>query len=129
MFNCAIAWDDRPEVAGKPCTGIARYRRPSRGWLLGADNLARLGAKLRQLEPDWPRHVVAVRLILRTGCRPGKIRRLRWCEVKLDRLALIDAKTGPRHVLLGEAARKLLDNPAETASGGGYFRARTRMDR
>ena len=32
-------------------------------------------------------------------------------------LALIDAKTGPRHVLLGEAARELLDSLAESASG------------
>ena len=51
----------------------------------------------------------------------GEIRRLRWCEVKPDRLALIDAKTGPRHVLLGEAARELLDGLAETASGEWVF--------
>ena len=57
-----------------------------------------------------------MRLLLLTGCRPGEIRRLRWCEVKPDRLALIDAKTGPRHVLLGEAARELLDSLAKTAS-------------
>ena len=56
-----------------------------------------------------------------TGCRPGKIRRLRWCEVKSDRLALVDAKPGPRHVLLGEAARKLLDGLADTASGEWVF--------
>ena len=50
------------------------------------------------------------------GCRPGEIRRLRWCEAKDDRLALIDAKTGPRHVQLGEAARELLRGLAETTS-------------
>ena len=64
-----------------------------------------------------------MRLILLTGCRPGEIRRLRWCEVKPDRLALIDAKTGPRHVLLGEAARELLDALAGTASGEWVFPA------
>ena len=36
-------------------------------------------------------------------------------------LALIDAKTGPRHVLLGEAARELLNRVAETASGEWVF--------
>jgi len=36
-------------------------------------------------------------------------------------LALIDAKTGPRHVLLGEPARELLANLAETASGDWVF--------
>ena len=57
----------------------------------------------------------------------GEIRRLRWCEVKPDRLTLIDAKTGPRHVLLGESARDLLDSLVETASGEWVFPA-TRRD-
>ena len=121
MFDCAIAWGHRPEAAGNPCIGIVRYRRPSRGRLLGADDLARLGAVLRQREDENPMCVAAARLLLLTGCRPGDIRRLRWCEVKPDRLALIDAKTGPRHVLLGEAARELLDRFAETASGEWVF--------
>ena len=101
MFDCAIAWGHRPEAAGNPCTGIVRYRRPPRGRLLGADDLAKLGAVLRQREEENPVCVAAVRLLLLTGCRPGEIRCLRWCEVKPDRLALIDAKTGPRRVLLG----------------------------
>ena len=108
MFDCAIAWGHRPEAAGNPCTGIVRYRRPPRGRLLGADDLARLGAVLRQREGEKPVCVAAVRLLLLTGCRPGEIRGLRWCEVKPDRLTLIDGKTGPRHVLLGEAPRELL---------------------
>ena len=70
--------------------------------------------------------VAAVRLILLTGCRPGEIRRLSWCEVKPDRLTLIDAKTGPRHVLLGEAARELLNGLAETASGEWVFPGKDR---
>ena len=112
MFDCAIAWGHRPEAAGNPCIGIVRYRRPPRGRLLGADDLAKLGAVLRQREAENPVCVAAVRLLLFTGCRPGEIRCLRWCEVKPDRLTLIDAKTGPRHVLLGEAARELLDSLA-----------------
>ena len=102
-------------AAGNPCKGIVRYRRSPRGRLLGADDLARFGAVLRLSEGESPVCVAAVRLLLLTGCRPGEIRRLRWCEVKDDRLARIDAKTGPRHVLLGEAARELLRGFAETA--------------
>ena len=98
-----------------------RYRRPPRGRLLGADDLARLGAVLRQREGENPVCVAAVRLLVLTGCRPVEIRCLRWCEVRPDRLTLIDAKTGPRHVLLGEAARELLDDLAETASGERVF--------
>ena len=43
-----------------------------------------------------------------------------WSD-KPDRLTLIDAKTGPRHVLLGEAARELLYGLAEAASGEWVF--------
>ena len=57
------------------------------------------------------------------GCRPGEIRCLRWREVKPDRLTLIDAKTGPRHILLGGAARELLDRLAKSASGEWVFPA------
>ena len=121
VFHCAIVWGHRPQAAGNPCTGIVRYRRPRRGRLLGADGLAKLGAVLRCLETQSPICIAAVRLILLTGCRPGEIRRLRWCEVKPDRLALIDAKTGPRHVLLGEAARELLGSLADSASAEWVF--------
>ncbi|MDE0002613.1 MAG: tyrosine-type recombinase/integrase [Rhodospirillaceae bacterium] len=62
-----------------------------------------------------------MRLILLTGCRPGEIRCLRWCEFKPDRSTLTDAKTGPRHLLLGEAARELLNALAEIASGEWVF--------
>ena len=115
MFDCAIAWGHRLEAAGNPCKGIVRYRRPPRGRLLVA--------VLRLREDENPVCVAAVRLLLLTGCRPGEIRRLRWCEVKPDRLTLIDAKMGPRHVLLGEAARKLLGSLAETATGEWVFPA------
>ena len=115
MFDCAIAWGHRPEAAGNPCTEIVRYRRPPRGRLLGADDLAKLDASPRR-EDENPVCVAAVRLLLLTGRRRGQIRGLHWCEVKPDRLALIDAKTGPRHVLLGEAARELLNSLADTAS-------------
>ena len=58
-----------------------------------------------------------MRPLLLTGCRPGERRCLGWCEVKADRLTLIDAKDGPRHDLLGEAAQELLDSLANMASG------------
>ena len=60
--------------------------------------------------------VATVRLILLTGCRPGEIRQLQWPEVKPDRLILTASKTGPRDVLLCEAARRLLAGLAMTPS-------------
>ena len=121
MFNRTIAWGHRPETAGNPCTGITRYRRPPRGRLLGEEDLARLGAVLRRNAYDRPIEVAAVRLILLTGCRSGEVRRLRWRDVKRDRLVLHESKTGPRHVLLGETARELLGHLSERRSGEWVF--------
>ena len=62
-----------------------------------------------------------MRLILLTGCRSGEVRRLRWRDVKHDRLVLTESKTGPRDVLLGKAARQLLDRLSKTRSGEWVF--------
>ena len=121
MFGCAIAWGHWPETAGNFCHGIARYQRPPRGWLRRADGLAKLGAALRRLEAGSPLRVAAVRLILLNEFWPGEIRRLRWCEIKANRLTLITSKTRPRHVPLDEAARALLNGLAETAFGQWVF--------
>ena len=121
MFARAMAWGHRPESAGNPCAGITRYRRPPRGRLLGEDDLSRLGAVLRHFAYDWPVEVAAVRLILLTGCRSGEVRRLQWRDVKRDRLVLTESKTGPRDVLLGKAARQLLDRQSKTRSGEWVF--------
>ena len=72
MFDCAIASGYRPETAGNPCTGVARYRWPPRGRLLDAEDLAKLGAALRRLKGEWPRRIAAVRLSLLIECRPGR---------------------------------------------------------
>ena len=121
MFARAIAWGHRPEAAGNPCKGITRYRRPPRGRLLGEDDLSRLGAVLRRLAYDRPVEAAAVRLILLTGCRSGEVRRLRWHDVKRDRLVLRESKTGPRQVLLGGAARDLLNRLSKMRSGEWVF--------
>ena len=123
LFDCAIAWGYRNEADGNPCADIVRYRRPPRGRLLGAADLAKLGEALRQLEEQSPLRVAAVRLILLTGCRPGEIRCLRWSEVKADRLILNDSKTGPRCVLLGGPAQKVLDALGGTSRGEWVFPA------
>ena len=125
ILNDAISRGHRPEAAGNPCSGVARYRLAPRRRLLGAEALARLGAALKRLEDERPLHVAAVRLLVYTGCRPGEIRRLRWREVDSDRLALTDAKTGPRCVPLGEAARKLLSGLPGPASAEWVFPGRS----
>ena len=85
------------------------------------DDLSRLGAALRRVENQCPLKAAAVRLILLTGCRSGEVRRLRWRDVKRDRLVLHEAKTGPRQVPLGEAARTLLDRLSKPRSDEWVF--------
>lgn len=121
MFDCAITWGHRPEFSGNPCSGIDRYRQPPRRRLRDADELATLGAILRRFEAESPTCVAVARVILLARCRPGEIRRLRWREIKSDWHALIDAKAGPRHFLLGEAARTLLGGLAESGFGEWLF--------
>ncbi len=67
MFDLAIAWGHRPEAASSPCTGIVPYRRPPHWRLHGADDLARLGAALRQREDESPVCVAVVRLLRLNG--------------------------------------------------------------
>ena len=117
MFDCAIEWGHRPEAAGNSCEGIVRYCRRPRGRLLSVDDPAKLGAVLRQREHQSSVCVAAVFLLPLIGRRPWEIRSLCWCEVKSDSLTPIHVKTGPRHVLLVEAARDLPASLADTASG------------
>ena len=101
MFDCATASGHRPETVGNPCKAIVRYPRPPRGRLLAAEDLARLGAVLRQREGENPVCVPAVRPLLRTRCKPVELHSPSCCEGKPYWLIPFDAKTGPRHVLLG----------------------------
>ena len=64
--------------------------------------------------------VVAIRLLMLTGCRPSEVRKRKWKHVDLDagELRLIDIKTGGRAVPLAASAERLLtglprdeDNP------------------
>jgi integrase len=108
MLNAAVDWGMLPGEGRRLHGGIRKNRRPPRGRLLNHDQIRRLGDALRESELKYPDDVDAIRLVLLTGCRSGEIRRLRWSEVLKDRIELSDAKTGPRTVHLGSAARELL---------------------
>ena len=121
MLDCAVAWGHRPEPARNACTDTIRYCRPPRGPMLRADDLADISVTLRHLEIEPSFGGATVRLILFTRCATGEISRSCWFQVKPDRLAVIHAKTGPRHVLLGEAARQLLDSLADATTAESVF--------
>lgn len=122
MFNRATTWGLIADGTLNPCREIIRHRRAPRGRLLNQEHLQRLGAVLDRYALIRRDQVDIIRLILLTGCRSGEIYRLCWTEVSKDRLNLEDSNTGPRTVLLGDAARaeRGHDRPVSriSASGG-----------
>lgn len=82
---------------------------------LSVDELARLGDALQEAErtkTELPSAIVAIRLLLLTGCRFSEIVTLRWDEVDLERkcLRLSDSKTGAKTVHLSEPAIEALES-------------------
>jgi len=97
-----------PYSAPDPSKPIRRNKRRARGVLLSTDQLSRLGQWLEAPPIRWLIVADAIHLILLTGCRSGEIQRLKWSEVKSDRLSLHTAKTGKRDVLLTEPAQAII---------------------
>ena len=87
---------------------IRRNKRRPRGQMLTADQLSDLGRELARVPARNRWAADAIRLILLTGCRSGEIARLKWSEVKSDRLILTRTKTGPREQMLSHDAIQLL---------------------
>ena len=121
MFAKAVAWDLMPERTPNPCRNLVRHRSAPRGRLLNQHDLQRLGAVLDRYALIRRDQVDIIRLILLTGCRSGEIYGLRWDEVRDDRLELTNSKTGPRTVLLGEAASSLLQRRRRQRKGRTAF--------
>ena len=103
MFR-AEEWGLR-ERGSNPCLGIAKNPRNRIARFLDADELARLGRALDTREDEWPEAIAAIRLLTLTGCRRSEVLNLRWRDIGADAINLLDTKTGPRAVPLGEPAR------------------------
>lgn len=97
-----------PRNAPDPSSPIRKNTRRARGRLLGAGQLAQLGAWLEAPHLRWLDVADAIHLILLTGCRSGEISRLQWAEVLEDRLRLKTSKTGSRDVVLTPSALTIL---------------------
>ena len=108
IMQQAEAWGYRPD-GGNPCKGIRRYRQKRCERFLSPEEYRRLGMVLDRYEARQPFRVVALRLLLLTGCRKSEIVTLEWRFYRDGRLYLADSKTGPRTVWLCEAAREILD--------------------
>ena len=97
-----------PHDLPNPAGPIRKNRRAARGRMLNFDQIKALAQVLDRPTYKYWMAAQAIRLILLTGCRRGEILSLKWSDVKRSRLALRDAKTGPREVLLSAPAIETL---------------------
>ena len=122
VFNLAELWEMRPD-GSNPCRKIERYRERHRERFLSAEELARLGAILREAEsrgllrkngvPTLYRRVTtaAVELLLFTGCRLSEILNLKWDQIDFAdaKVTLLTTKSGrPERVTMNAPARQVL---------------------
>ena len=112
VFTAAELWGLRPEGTN-PCRYVKRFREERRERFLSDEEYRRLGAVLREVDRTGgvaASAVVAIRLLMLTGCRLSEIMTLRWEYVALEsaELRLPDSKTGAKTVHLGAAAVAVL---------------------
>ena len=94
-----------------PTHGVVRFEERRRERFLSTEELARLGAALRDAEGSEPWQVAAaVRLLLFTGARRGEVLSMRWEDLDLEHGVwnLRHSKTGARPVFLSAPALALL---------------------
>jgi len=119
-FGLAELWEMRA-TGTNPCSKIERFRENHRERFLSGDELARLGATLRQAETvglkagggTLYRRVItaAIELLLFTGCRLSEVLNLQWEHIDFDKstIALPETKSGrPQLVTMNAPARQVL---------------------
>lgn len=113
MFNLAELWGLRVE-GSNPCRLVPKYPEKQRERFLSLAEIKQLGDVLNDMEQEgreMPSAILAIRLLLYTGCRLNEIMTLQWDFVDLETrtLKLPDSKTGAKTVFLGRSACELLE--------------------
>ncbi|MFO1102474.1 MAG: site-specific integrase [Methylocystis sp.] len=105
-------WADRRGlVSGQsPARGVEKHRGEAKDRTLSGDELARLGAILRERSEQYPAATAALRLIALTGLRREEACGLRWSEIDFSTgcLRLEATKTGRSMRPIGKPALDLL---------------------
>ena len=102
-----------------PARGVKRNPRPKLTRFLSREEIGRLHRELDRFtsaRPSRARQADIIRLLLLTGCRKSEVVTMRWQDMDGDTLNLIDAKTGPRQVLLNAPARAILERQPRSGS-------------
>jgi integrase len=112
IYTKAGEWGVIP-AGTNPARGVPRFRETRRQRFLTGEELARMGAAIRDLEREGevsPFALAAIRWLAFTGARPSEALALRWPDVDLDRgmATLSDSKTGAKVIHLAPPALKML---------------------
>lgn len=109
MLTYAVDLGVRPD---NPATGVKQFKLLEHNRYLSPDELGRLGAAWKSAENEGINiyAILALKLLLLTGCRKSEVLGLRWSWIDIDRgiISLPDSKTGARHVPFGDAAQEVL---------------------
>lgn len=100
-----------------PCAGLRRHQSDFKAAYLDADGYAAVNRVLRAQSEAFPRAVPCIRFIMFTGCRTGEAKEALWDQLDGSRIALPDAKSGPKSLWLGKPARDLLAGLPKTGPG------------
>lgn len=113
-WGLAQRWGWFPQDRSNPAARHDRFAEPHRGRDLTAKELERIGAALEKEENAAA--VAAFKFCLFTGARPGEVLAARWedIDVAARTWQLKAAKTGPRVVILGQAAVEVLAGLAKS---------------
>jgi integrase len=106
-------WAERRGLVSgpNPARGVEKHRGEAKDRTLNPDELARLGAVLREQEPLHPMATAALSLLALTGLRREEACGLRWREIDFTTscLRLEATKTGRSLRPIGKMARALLE--------------------
>lgn len=116
VFNFAMMRGFLP-VGANPCSAVPSFEEKKRKRFASWEELRRLGAILEREEPDNPRHVAFIRLLMFTGSRPSAIERSTWND--FYRLGddcgvlRVKGKTGDEEIILPPPAIGVIDHLAD----------------
>ena len=146
VYAYGLRADLLPKETTNPALGIEKFREQNRERFLTQTELLRLGDAIREAETtgiQWaepnksspkfkhapknpenrittigPHAAAALRLLIFTGARLREILDLKWEHVDLQRglLFLPDSKTGKKTIVLGGAARAVIENLSRVGS-------------
>ncbi|ADD69309.1 integrase family protein [Denitrovibrio acetiphilus DSM 12809] len=111
MFTLAETWRYIPQNTN-PCVHTQKYKETPVQRFLTPDETKRLEDVLEKYEEKYYSAVLALRLLMYTGCRKEEILTLKWENIKneLNLLHIPKSKTGEKNVPVSHEVLDMLEN-------------------